>query len=93
MSPQKKTAVLNGHGMANTNLHQFHLSEDAKCRCENEYQSMDHILFECEELNAQREVLKEQMETWSARKEDLINKYKKIFYEYIESIDFDNLIV
>ena len=74
-------------------LHRFHLSEDAKCSCGNEYQSMDHILFQCEELNVQREVLKQQMGTWPTRKEDLITKHKKEFYEYIESIDFDNFNV
>ena len=54
---------------------------------------MDHILFQCEELNVQREVLKQQMGTWPTRKEDLITKHKKEFYEYIESIDFDNFNV
>jgi len=33
------------------------------------------------------------MGNWPARKGDLITKYKKEFYEYIESIDFDNLKV
>jgi len=59
----KITAVLTGHGMTKAHLHRFHPSEDAKCRCGNEYQSMDHILFHCEELNAQRELLKQQMGT------------------------------
>jgi hypothetical protein len=53
---------------------------------------MDHILFHCEEINAQRE-LKLQMGTWPASKEDLIRKYKKEFFVFIESIDFDNLKV
>ena len=52
---------------------------------------MDHILFQCEEFNAKREVLKQQMGNWPARKEDPIIKYKKELYEYIESIDFHNL--
>jgi hypothetical protein len=72
----KITVVLTGHGMTKAYLHRFHLSEDAKCKCGNEYQSMDHILFHCEEINAQRELLKLQMETWPASKEDLITKYK-----------------
>jgi len=54
---------------------------------------MDLILFHCEELQAQRDFLKQQMGTWLASKEYLITKHKKEFYEYIESIDFDNLIV
>jgi len=77
--------------MAKAYLHRIHLNEDANCRCGNEYQSMDHILFQCEEFNAKREVLKQQMGNWPARKEDPIIKYKKELYEYIESIDFHNL--
>jgi hypothetical protein len=52
---------------------------------------MDHILFHCEEINAQRELLKLQMGTWAASKEDLITKYKNDFLVFIESIDFDCL--
>jgi hypothetical protein len=74
-------------------LHRFHLSEDAKCKCGNEYQSRDHLLFHCKEIKAQRELLKLQMDTWPASKEDLIMKYKKEFFVFIESIDFDNLKV
>jgi hypothetical protein len=73
--------------------HTIHLSEDAKCKCGNEYQSMDHILFHCEEINAQTELLKQQMGTWPVTKEALITKYKKEFFVFIESIDFDNLKV
>jgi hypothetical protein len=51
----KITAVLTGHRMTKAYLHRFHLSEDAKCKCGNKYQSMDHILFHSEEINAQRE--------------------------------------
>jgi hypothetical protein len=89
----KITAVLTGHGMTKAYVHRFHLSEDAKCKCGNEYQSTDHILFNCEEINAQRELLKQQMGTWPASKVDLITKYKKEFFVFIESINFDNLKV
>jgi hypothetical protein len=79
--------------MTKAYLRRFHLSEDAKRKCWNEYQSMDHILFHCEEINAQRELLKQEMGTWPTCKEDLISKYKKEFFVFIESIDFDNLKV
>jgi hypothetical protein len=49
--------------------------------------------FHCEEINAQRKLLKLQTGTWPASKEDLITKYKKEFFVFIESIDFDNLKV
>ena len=87
----KVTAVLTGHGMTKAYLHRFDLSEDAKCKCGNEYQSMDHIIFQCVELNDQRELLKRKMGEWPASKEDLITKHKKEFYVFIESIDFEDL--
>jgi len=58
----KISAVLTGHGMTKTYLNRFHLSEEATCTCGNEYQTMDHILFQCANTSAQREVLKQQME-------------------------------
>ena len=50
---------------------------------------MDYILFQCEEINDQRE-LKNKMGKWPASNEDLITKYKKEFYEFIESTDFED---
>jgi hypothetical protein len=79
--------------MTKAYLHRFHLNEDAKCKCGNEYQSMDHKPIHCEEINAQRKLLKQQMGTWTASKEDLISKYKKEFFVFIESTDFDDLKV
>jgi hypothetical protein len=87
----KITAVLTVHGMTKAYLHRFHLSEEATCSCGNEYQSMDHLLFHCANTNAQREVLKQQIGTWPASKENLITKHKKEFCAFIESIDFDDL--
>ena len=49
----KMTAVLTGQGMIKAHLHCFHLAEDAKCYCSNEYQTMDHLLFQCPKLNTQ----------------------------------------
>jgi len=92
LSP-KITAVLTGHGMTKAYLRRFHMSEDATCRCGNEYQSMDHILFHCGKTNAQREILQQQIGTWPASKEELITQYKNQFFAFIESIDFDDLNV
>jgi len=87
----KKPAVLPWHGMSKAYLHRFHLSEEAKCTCGNEYQTMDHNLFQCAKTSAQLEVLKHQIATWPASKEDFITKHKKEFCAFIESIEFDNL--
>jgi hypothetical protein len=89
----KITAVLTGLGMTKAYLHRFHLSEEATCSCGNEYQSIDHLLFHCANTSAQREVLKQQIGTWPASKQDLIIKHQKEFCAFVESIDFDDLKV
>ena len=53
----KMTAVLTEHGMTKAYLHRFHLREEATCSCGNEYQSMDHLLFDCNNTRAQRETM------------------------------------
>jgi len=77
--------------MTKAYLHRFHLSEDAKCRCGNEYQSMDHILFHCESTKANREELTKKIGTRPTSKPDLITKYQKDFSAFVESIHFDTL--
>jgi len=56
---------------------------------------MDHILlFQCVETRKQRDLIKIQLRTqkkWPAKKLELITKHRKVFSEYIESIDFDSL--
>jgi len=54
---------------------------------------MDHIPFQCANASAKREVMKQQIGTWPASKEDLITKHKKEICAFIESIEFDNLKV
>jgi len=56
----KISSVLTGHEMTKAYLHRFHLREEATCTCGNEYQTMDHIMFQCTNNSAQREVLKQQ---------------------------------
>ena len=90
----KLTAVLTSHGKTKAYLHRFNLRDDAKCICNEGDQTLDHILFQCTDTTKQRDLLKFQLEarrTWPASKLELITKHKKVFTEYIESIDFDQL--
>ena len=89
----KLTAVLTGHGKTKAYLHRFNLRDNTKCICNEGDQTMDHILFQCTETR-KRDLLKLQLgarRTWPASKLELITKHKKVFTEYIESIDFDQL--
>jgi len=52
---------------------------------------MDHLLFHCPNLSAQREVIQQQIGTWPVRKEDLASKYQKEFSAFVNAIDFDDI--
>jgi hypothetical protein len=83
------TAVLTSHGMTKAYLHRFHLTDEATCSCGDEHQSMDHLLFHCPNLSEQREIIKQQIGTWSVRKEDFTSKYQKEFSAFVNAVDFD----
>ena len=90
----KLTAVLSGHGKTNAYLYRFNLREDAKCICDKDDQTMDHILFHCIETRKQRVRIKlhlSKQKNWPANKRELITKHRKVFGEFIEFIDFDRL--
>jgi hypothetical protein len=57
-------------------------------------QTMDHLLFRCEKTSIQREALKQktnQQMNWLECKQELISKHTKVFCEFIESIDYEQL--
>ena len=87
----KITAVLTEHGMTKAYLHRFHLREDAKCSYGNEYQSMDHLLFQCANTRAQRETMIRHIGMWPTSKQALILKRQKIFCCFVQSIDSDDM--
>jgi hypothetical protein len=72
-------------------MHRFYLSDEVKCSCGHEDETMDHTLFHCVNTIAQREVLKQQIGTWPTAKQVLIVKYQKQFSAFVESIDFESL--
>jgi hypothetical protein len=90
----KVTAVLSGHGKTRSYLYRFDLREDAKCICDKDNQTMGHLLFHCTKTSTQRDLIKLQLskpENWPANKVELITKHRKVFSEFVESIDFDLL--
>ena len=86
----KLAAVLTGHEKTRAYLYRFNIRNDARCICSHNDQTMDHLLFHCEKT--QREVLKHQINqerNWMEIKQELISKHKKVFCEFIDSIDFE----
>jgi hypothetical protein len=90
----KLTAVLSGHGKTRAYLYRFNIREYAKCICDKDEQTMDHLLFHCTKTSTQRDLMKLQLskqKNCPANKVELITKHRKVFSEFIESIDFDHL--
>jgi len=86
--------VLSGHSKTRAYLYRFNLREDAKCICYKDDQTMDNLLFHCTNTSTQRDLIKLQLskqKNWPTNKVELITKHRKVFSEFIESIDFDLL--
>jgi hypothetical protein len=53
----KFTTMVTGHGNVRSYLHRFKVIETPICPCGTTYQIIDHLLFECELLNKERDNL------------------------------------
>ena len=51
------TSVVTGHGNIRSYLHRFKIFETPTCPCGTEDQTIDHLLYECELLNKERDSL------------------------------------
>ena len=64
------------------------------CSCKREEQTIDHVLFNCELVEQERDILKAAMlgsENWPVRKDILMNKYCKNFKKFTDSLSLDKL--
>ena len=77
-------------------LHRFKITEASTCPCGNGDQTTDHLLFECDLLNKEKDILNlpiVKIYVWPTSKSDLIKKYYKEFTKFIKEIRFDELKV
>jgi len=64
------------------------------CPCKIGEQTTDHILYDCELVNQERDKLKAAIlrsENWPISKDTLINKYTKIFNKFVDSVPLETL--
>jgi len=65
------------------------------CRCEEEKQTTDHLIFQCKKLCNQRNEMIKQMKNTSGilpmTNETLVNNYLQIFVSFVKSVDFTDL--
>jgi ribonuclease HI len=74
---QNVTAMLTGHGKTRAYLHRFKTRDNARCVCQQADQTIDHLLYDCNFLEAQRGILRKNVTIngqWPADKHELITK-------------------
>ena len=77
-------------------MHQprFKLTDDPRWPCNEGQQTPDHIIYNCNIVEAQRSYLMKQVTlgggTWPPPKEEMISKYLKVFTRF-KLIDFQKL--
>ena len=85
----KFTTTVTGHGNIKTYLYKYKIIEGTMCSCDEDEQSVDNILYECELLEHERERLKAaaiRSENWPVTKAKLSIKFYKNFKEIANSI-------
>jgi len=89
------TSLVTGHGKTKSYLHRFKLTDDPRCPCNKGQQTPDHIIYDCNIVEAQRSNLMKQITlsggTWPQAKDEMISKYLKVFIRFVKLIDFQKL--
>jgi hypothetical protein len=86
---QALTIILTGHGNIKAYLYRFKIIASPGCPC-----GKDHLMYECELLNPQRETLRclaTKTDKWPTSKYKLINDHHKAFKTFANQIPFDGL--
>ena len=88
------TAMITAHGKTRSYLHRFKIIESSECPCANGNQTVDHLIYECNKLNNEREKLIAHIskeDNWPIRKSELVKKYLKQVIHFTNSIDYEKL--
>jgi hypothetical protein len=88
------TARVTGHGRTRAYRHQFKLIDNATCLCNKEDQTVDHFIYWCTLLHANRELLRanvQQSGNWPTSKQKLTTKHLECFFTFTKSINFEEL--
>jgi hypothetical protein len=88
---QNIAAMLTGHGKTRAYLQRFKIIENATCACEQEDQTVDHILYHCTLLELQWQNMKNiaiKAGQWPPSKQHLITQHRDSLLNFLETIDF-----
>ena len=76
------TTMVTGHGNIKAYLFKYTIKGSPICSCKRGEQTIDHILYECELVEQERDRIKAAVlrsENWPVSKDTLTNKYSKEF--------------
>jgi hypothetical protein len=89
------STIVTGHGKLRSYFCRFKIIDDPTCLCKNSPQTADLLLWECELLRQQRQVLRNGIVmvggNWPITKFGLANKYTKFFQKFVNTINFESL--
>jgi len=88
------TSMFTGHGNIRSYWHRFKVIDSPTCPCGTKDQTIDHLLFECELLNRERDSLKSSLlktDIWPISKNILIRKLFQIFANLLTRFLLTNL--
>jgi len=80
--------------MVKAYLYRLKIKDSPMCSYKRREQTVDHILFNCELVEQERDILKaavQRSENWPVSKDILLNKYCKNFKKFTESLSLDKL--
>jgi hypothetical protein len=85
------TAIITAHGKTRSYLHRFKIIESPECPCANGNQKVDHLIYDCNKLNTERDKLIAQISkegNWPIRKSEIVKKCLKQLIHFANSIDY-----
>jgi hypothetical protein len=98
------TTIMSGHGNIRSYLHRLKIIDSTECPwqsidstecpCKTYIQAIDHLIYQCETLKYEREILKNSVlktGNWPISKSELVNKNLKQLIRYINSMDLEKL--
>jgi hypothetical protein len=83
--------MITAHGKTKDYLHRFKIIESPECTCKEGQQTVEHLIYECNKLEIERENLVNNITPgiWPVQESELITNYRKQFNQFISSIDFE----
>jgi len=88
------TTIITGHGNIRSYLHRLKIIRSSECSCKQGIQTVDHLIFQCNRLNNEREILENsvlKVDNWPVSKSELTNRDLKQFIRYINSMDLGKM--